>query len=91
MLSYYKMGDGPYYLFYRPYHLCHIEAMRIIIEAVSLGSCFLSPDHGLQTNVYAYAKTDLKSEQTLDGVGGYTCYGKIENLKGNQVVPGLSI
>jgi predicted homoserine dehydrogenase-like protein len=91
MLSYYKMGDGPYYLFYRPYHLCHIEAMKTIIDAVSLGSCFLSPDHGVQTNVYAYAKTDLPAGHTLNGVGGYTCYGKIENLKGNQVAPGLPI
>lgn len=91
MLSYYKMGDGPYYLFYRPYHLCHIEAMKTIIEAVSLGSCFLSPYHGFQTNVYAYAKTDLQAEQTLDGVGGYTCYGKIENLEDNHVDPGLPI
>jgi predicted homoserine dehydrogenase-like protein len=91
MLSYYKMGEGPYYLFYRPYHLCHIEATRTIIDAVSLGSCFLSPDHGFQTNVYAYAKTDLKSEQPLDGVGGYTCYGKIENLSDNQVEPGVPI
>src|SRR5579859_4558818 len=24
MLEYYKMGGGPFYLFYRPYHLCHI-------------------------------------------------------------------
>lgn len=91
MLSYYKMGDGPYYLFYRPYHLCHIEAMKTIIKAVSLGRCFLSPDHGLRTNVYAYAKTDLHAEQTLDGVGGYTCYGKIENLSDNQVDPGVPI
>jgi predicted homoserine dehydrogenase-like protein len=91
MLSYYKMGEGPYYLFYRPYHLCHIEAMKTVIDAVSLGRHFLRPDHGLQTNVYAYAKIDLQAGQTLDGVGGYACYGKIENLKDNQVAPGLPI
>ena len=33
MLKYYKMGSGPFYLFYRPYHLCHIEAIRCIAEA----------------------------------------------------------
>ncbi len=91
MLSYYKMGDGPYYLFYRPYHLCHIEAMKTIIDAVSLGRCFLGPECGLQTNVYAYAKTDLQAGQALDGIGGYTCYGKIENLKDNHEAPGLPI
>jgi predicted homoserine dehydrogenase-like protein len=24
MMAYYKMGKGPFYLFYRPYHLCHV-------------------------------------------------------------------
>jgi predicted homoserine dehydrogenase-like protein len=91
MLSYYKMGNGPYFLFYRPYHLCHIEAMRTIIDAVSLGRCFLGPDYGMQTNVYAYAKNDLQAGQVLDGVGGYTCYGKIENLQDNQTDAGLPI
>jgi predicted homoserine dehydrogenase-like protein len=91
MLSYYKMGNGPYYLFYRPYHLCHIEAMRTVIDAVLLGRRLLVPDHGMQTNVYAYAKTDLPAGQMLDGVGGYTCYGKIENLKDNQTDAGLPI
>jgi predicted homoserine dehydrogenase-like protein len=91
MLSYYKMGNGPYYLFYRPYHLCHIEALDTIIKAVSEGYGFLSPVHGFQTNVYAYAKRDLHPRECLDGVGGYTCYGKIENLKKNIANPGLPI
>ena len=29
-LSYYKMGDGPHYLFYRPYHLCHLETIEAL-------------------------------------------------------------
>ena len=37
MLAYYKMGSGPYYLFYRPYHLCHIESMDTIFKAVTEG------------------------------------------------------
>lgn len=91
MLSYYKMGAGPYYLFYRPYHLCHIEAIGTVIKAVRQGSCFLSPKFGFQTNVYAYAKRDLKTGEILDGIGGYRCYGMIENAEQNRVVPGLPI
>jgi predicted homoserine dehydrogenase-like protein len=91
MLAYYKMGNGPYYLFYRPYHLCHIEAMDTIITAVSEGQSFLSPTHGIQTNVYAYAKRQIEKGELLDGVGGYTCYGKIENQKDNMDDPGLPI
>jgi predicted homoserine dehydrogenase-like protein len=90
MLSYYKMGSGPYYLFYRPYHLCHIEAMSTVLRAVSL-DCFLRPDFGFQTNVIAYAKTDLRAGQSLDGIGGYTCFGKIENCSIENVNPGIPI
>ena len=91
MLAYYKMGDGPYYLFYRPYHLCHIESMDAIFKAVKEGRCFLGPAHGMKTNVYAYAKRDLNPGERLDGLGGYTCYGKIENLADNSVDPGVPI
>jgi len=91
MLAYYKMGNGPYYLFYRPYHLCHIEAMDTVIKAVTEGSALLSPSCGLQTNVYAYTKRQINRGESLDGVGGYTCYGKIENLKDNIDNPGLPI
>jgi predicted homoserine dehydrogenase-like protein len=78
MLSYYKMGDGPFYLFYRPYHLCHIEAMACIAAACLDGTSLLQPDRGLHTNVYAYAKRALRRGERLDGIGGFTCYGQIE-------------
>lgn len=79
MLSYYKMGPGPFYLFYRPYHLCHVEAMACVAEAVLDGESVLQPDYGLRTNVYAYAKRPLRRGETLDGLGGFTCYGLIDN------------
>jgi predicted homoserine dehydrogenase-like protein len=91
MLSYYKMGNGPYYLFYRPYHLCHIEAMGTIVKYVAEGRSFLSPSCGIQTNVYSFAKRKLHPGERLDGVGGYTCYGKIENLQDNIAAPGLPV
>jgi len=90
MLTYYKMGEGPFYIFYRPYHLCHIEALRCVAEAVLDGQALLQPAHGLRTNVYAYAKRDLPLGARLDGIGGYTCYGLIENGSGNEN-PGLPI
>jgi predicted homoserine dehydrogenase-like protein len=79
MLSYYKMGQGPFYLFYRPYHLCHIESMTCIIEAAKNNRGLLQPTYGFRTNVYAYAKHDLRKGEKLDGIGGYDCYGLIEN------------
>jgi predicted homoserine dehydrogenase-like protein len=84
MMKYYKMGDGPTYLFYRPYHLCHVEAMRCIQQA-AIGESLLEPKCGFVTNVYAYAKKDLKRGDVLDGVGGYTCYGMIDVEKRDQL------
>ncbi len=91
MLEYYKMGSGPFYLFYRPYHLCHIEAMQSIAEAVLDRRPLLQPTSGFRTNVVAYAKTDLHAGDTLDGIGGYTCYGMIENTDSDGATDGLPI
>ena len=86
-----EMGPGPYYLFYRPYHLGHFESMATIAEAALHGRAVLSPDAGHQTNVYAYAKRDLRRGETLDGPGGYLSYGLIENTSSNRDKPGLPI
>ncbi len=90
MLAYYKMGPGPFYLFYRPYHLCHIEALECVADAVLDGRSLLEPAYGFRTNVYAYAKRDLREGEMLDGIGGYACYGLIENC-GPKGHPGLPI
>jgi predicted homoserine dehydrogenase-like protein len=91
MLSYYKMGNGPFYLFYRPYHLCHIEAMGCIASACLDQKSLLKPEHGLRTNVYAYAKRSLRKGEKLDGVGGFTCYGLIEKTDSRGIPGGLPI
>lgn len=74
-----KMGPGPFYLFYRPYHLGHIEALPCVAEAVLDGRARLQPTHGFRTNVFTYAKKDLEAGEVLDGMGGYAAYGLIEN------------
>ena len=91
MLAYYKMGSGPLYVFYRPYHLCHIEAMRSIAEAYLDGISLLEPNFGFRTNVYTYAKRTLRKGERLDGIGGYTCYGLIENAREPAPNRGLPI
>jgi len=89
MMAYYKMGPGPYYVFYRPYHLCHVESLSAIAAAYLDGQSILEPRHGFQANVYAYAKRDLGAGEQLDGIGGYACYGLIENCSDNADAPGI--
>jgi predicted homoserine dehydrogenase-like protein len=91
MLAYYKMGAGPYYLFYRPYHLCHVEALASMVEAIRDGRSILQPAFGLRTNVYAYAKKALEQGEKLDEIGGYACYGLIDNCPEPSRHPGLPI
>lgn len=86
-----KLGDGPFYLFHRPFHLGHIETMACIAEAFLDNVALLKPDYGFVTNVYAYGKKVLQAGETLDGIGGYATYGLIENCQDNLEEPGLPI
>lgn len=78
MLRYYKMGNGPFYLFYRPYHLCHIEAVAAAMEMLRTRVPLMRPVR-YDTEVYAYAKTPLPAGTRLDGIGGFHCYGLIDS------------
>jgi predicted homoserine dehydrogenase-like protein len=93
MMDYFpsQMGTGPYYVFNRPYHLCHVEAMQCVTEAYLDHQALLQPTAGFRTNVYAYAKRDLHKGDTLDGIGGYACYGMIENCSENETRGGLPV
>ncbi len=86
-----EVGKGPFYVFDRPYHLVHIEAMKCVAEAFLDRDALLQPTYGLKTNVYAYAKRDLRRGEKLDGIGGYTCYGLIENCLQNREHAGVPI
>ncbi len=77
-LDYMKKGTGPDYLFFRDHHLCYIEAPRTVEDIVRFGMATLSPREQT-TDVAAVAKRDLKAGEALDGIGGYTVYGLIDN------------
>lgn len=78
-MYYYKMGEGPLYVFYTPYHLCHFEAPLTVARAVLFRDAALSPLSGPVVDVITAAKRDLKAGEELDGIGGFTCYGMAEN------------
>jgi len=77
--QYLKMGDGPLYTFYVPYHLPHLETPLTVARAVLFDDAAAAPLAGPIADVLTAAKTDLKAGQTLDGIGGYDCYGIIDN------------
>lgn len=77
--AYYKLGDGPFYVFYTPFHLPHIQLPSTIGRAVIHRDPTVSPLAGPRCEVVAVAKRDLKAGERLDGVGGYCAYGQIDN------------
>ncbi len=86
-----EMGAGPFYIFYRPYHLLHVEAMNTLAAACLDHRAQFQPRFGFRTNVYAFAKRDLRQGEKLDGIGGYACYGLIENCAEDDARAGLPI
>lgn len=78
-LNLYKLGEGPLYLFYTPYHLCHFEAPLTAARAVLFNDAALAPLGAPTVEVITIAKTDLKKGDTLDGLGYYMTYGECEN------------
>ena len=79
-MSYFKLGDGPLYLFYRPFHLTHLEAPLSVARAVLFADATIAPRGAPVCEVATVAKRDLEAGEELDGIGGYTCYGLIDNL-----------
>ena len=83
-LNLYKLGEGPFYSFYTPYHLCHFEVPNTIARAVLFGDAVVTPLGAPCVDVVATAKTDLAAGDTIDGIGGYMTYGLAENADVTQ-------
>jgi predicted homoserine dehydrogenase-like protein len=78
-LNLYKLGEGPLYSFYTPYHLCHFEVPLSVARAVLFGDAVMAPLGEPLVDVVTTAKIDLKAGETLDGIGYYMTYGQCEN------------
>jgi len=78
-LKYFKMGDGPLYVFYTPWHLPNAEAPLTAARAALFNDAAVTPIGGPVCDVIAVAKRDLARGDVLDGIGGFDCYGTIEN------------
>ena len=78
-MQFLKMGDGPNYILYRPYHLTSLETPITIARAFIDGQATIAPDQGQVCDTVALAKKDLEPGDYLDGIGNYTVYGRLED------------
>ena len=68
-----KMGKGPYFTFFRPYHLTSLEVPLTCARVVLYGKADMVPLPQPVAEVCAVAKRDLQPGETLDAIGEY-CY-----------------
>jgi len=77
-LQYLKVGPGPNWVLYRPYHLANLETPLSAVRAVLLGETSIATLQPPVAETITVAKKDLLSGERLDGIGGYTVRGSIE-------------
>jgi predicted homoserine dehydrogenase-like protein len=78
-LNLYKLGEGPLYSFYTPYHLCHFEVPLSVARAVLFQDAVMAPLGAPRVEVITTAKINLQAGDVLDGIGYYMTYGQCEN------------
>jgi len=67
--------DGPYYLHFRPYHLCDLETPQSVAEAVLMGEVTVAPE-GAHAEVVGVAKRAIRAGEKVAGIGGPDIFGR---------------
>lgn len=89
-LNYLKMGKGPHYVLYKPYHLGNIESLFSIYDVLGEKRPTLVIKDSFITYVVGRTKRDLHEGDQLDSIGGYTyagCAIDFQDAKDNNYVP----
>jgi predicted homoserine dehydrogenase-like protein len=73
-------ADGPYYLLFRPYHLCDLETPQSIAEAVLLNEVTVTADN-MNSEVCTIAKRNIKAGEKIKGIGSADIFGKIYSYR----------
>ncbi|MEL7503748.1 MAG: NAD(P)-dependent oxidoreductase [Cyanobacteria bacterium J06554_6] len=78
-LNYGKLGQGPLYSFYIPYHLTVFEVPLSAARVALFDDVVIAPLAGPVVDVVTTAKVNLQTGEYIDGLGGYKTYGMCEN------------
>lgn len=82
-LRYLNLGDGPRYVLFDSYHLCHLEINETIVNVALYGAATINNGNKPVTTTVALTKFDLKKGTVIDGIGGDTIYGSIRKAATN--------
>ncbi|GAO28500.1 NAD(P)-dependent oxidoreductase [Geofilum rubicundum] len=77
----YKMGEGPFYLHYKPVHLCYFEIPKTLKRFYNTREVLLSNGAVPTTGVAAVAKRELSNGTFIDrGIGSFHVRGEAVKL-----------
>jgi len=88
-LKFLSMGDGPYYTFYRPFHLCNVETPVSVAEAVVYGESTIV-SRRMVSEVATIAKRDLKAGERVGEIGSPDILGRTyvyEEARAQRAIP----
>jgi len=83
-LRYLGLGDGPRYVLFDPYHLCHLEVGGTIAKAVLFSQETIHNTTNPTMSTVTLAKKDLARGTVLEGIGGDTVYGTIDRISTDE-------
>ncbi|GAA6140477.1 hypothetical protein [Hydrogenophaga sp. 5NK40-0174] len=86
-LTYLKLGDGPYYVLSKMFHLCQYEIVKTLRRVINGGGVLLNNSTKPAVTVVAIAKHAMKAGTRIDrAIGGFQLRGeaaRIEDVKGH--------
>jgi predicted homoserine dehydrogenase-like protein len=89
-LKYLKVGKGPNFVLFKPYHLANIEVLLSVYDVAFNNRPTLTVRKNIETIVVAKAKKNLNNGIKIDSAGGYTFSGiaiKFDDFSSKDYVP----
>ncbi len=84
-LSNYKMGNGPFFVLDRPYHLCYFEIIKTIDRVLQGRGILLDNNEVPTISTATIAKRDLKTGESIKkGIGSFDVRGIAVKIKENK-------
>lgn len=81
-LNYLKLGDGPYYVLVRPFHLCQYEIVKTVRRVLNGGGVLLNNSSAPTISVVGIAKTDLPVGTSIRrAIGGFQVRGEAARIQ----------
>ena len=84
-LKYYKMGNGPFYVIERTFHLCHLEIMKTVKRVFNGGGVLLDNSKHPTISIATIAKKGIKKGTVIKkGIGSFEVRGETIRIKENK-------